>query len=389
MKLGINLYPHQIEAINKLRSGCCLCGGVGTGKSITAYAFYLKNYRDLKLYVITTASKRDSFEWDDDYFAIGVSKFKYPPIVDSWNNIEKYTSIENAFFIFDEQKAIGNGTWGKTFVKIAKKNKWIILTATPGDNWLDYMNFFIANGAYKNKTDFYRQHVVLSPFCNFPKVEKYINTDRLIFAKDKLLVSMYMNKPADREIKKLKVNYDMELYFNTTKFRKNADGEPIKNASEFFYRLREIVNSDKSRVETIKQILTEHPKAIIFYNFNYELDLLLEAFKDSEYTVAQYNGFIHEEIPKSDKWVFLVQYMAGAEGWNCIETDTIIFYSQSYSYKQTEQAMGRIDRLNTPFKKLYYYFLVSSARVDVLIRRCLENKKDFNLKNIKSEFKEE
>lgn len=389
MKLGINLYPHQIEAINKLRSGCCLCGGVGTGKSITAYAFYLKNYRDLKLYVITTASKRDSFEWDDDYFAIGVSKFKYPPIVDSWNNIEKYTSIENAFFIFDEQKAIGNGTWGKTFVKIAKKNKWIILTATPGDNWLDYMNFFIANGAYKNKTDFYRQHVVLSPFCNFPKVEKYINTDRLIFAKDKLLVYMYMNKPADREIKKLKVNYDMELYFNTTKFRKNADGEPIKNASEFFYRLREIVNSDKSRVETIKQILTEHPKAIIFYNFNYELDLLLEAFKDSEYTVAQYNGFIHEEIPKSDKWVFLVQYMAGAEGWNCIETDTIIFYSQSYSYKQTEQAMGRIDRLNTPFKKLYYYFLVSSARVDVLIRRCLENKKDFNLKNIKSEFKEE
>ena len=383
MRLGVELYPHQKAAIKKLQSGCCLCGGVGTGKSITAYAFYLKNYRSRKLYVITTAAKRDSGEWDKDYFACGISNFIHSPIIDSWNNIEKYVSINDAFFIFDEQKAIGNGKWGKTFIKIAKKNKWIILTATPGDNWLDYMNFFIANGAYKNKTDFYNQHVVLSPFCNFPKVEKYINTDRLIFAKDKLLVYMYMNKPAEREIKKIKVDYDMQLYFNTTKFRKNAEGEPIKNASEYWYRLREIVNSHVSRIETIKQILTEHPKVIIFYNFNYELDLLLDAFKDSEYTVAQYNGFIHEELPQTDKWVYLVQYMAGAEGWNCVETNTIIFYSQSYSYKQTEQAMGRIDRLNTPFTKLYYYFLVSSARVDVLIRRCLENKKDFNISNIK------
>jgi hypothetical protein len=388
IKIGsTTLYKHQEEAVKKMVNGCCLCGGVGTGKSITSYAFYLRNYISRPLYVITTAKKRNTGEWLEDYYALnGDYTFRHKPIIDSWNNIEKYVNVEDAFFIFDEQKAIGNGKWGKTFVKIAKKNKWVILTATPGDNWLDYMNFFIANGIYKNKTDFYRQHVVLSPFYDFPKVDKYIFTEKLIFYRDKLLVNMYFNKPAERVEKVITVDFDKEEYEMAYKYRKAADRSPIKNASELCYRLREIVNADPSRIAAIRQIMTEHDRAIIFYNFDYELDVLVNEFSNSEFAIGQYNGHRHDDIPDAEKWLYFVQYAAGSEGWNCIITNCIIFYSQSYSYKQTEQAMGRIDRLNTPYKNLYYYILKSRSGIDSAIRRCLNMKKDFNSRNEKNMF---
>ena len=388
IKIGsTTLYKHQEEAVKKMVNGCCLCGGVGTGKSITSYAFYLRNYISRPLYVITTAKKRNTDEWLEDYYSLnGDYTFRHKPIIDSWNNIEKYVNVDGAFFIFDEQKAIGNGKWGKTFVKIAKKNKWVILTATPGDNWLDYMNFFIANGIYKNKTDFYRQHVVLSPFYNFPKVDKYIFTEKLIFYRDKLLVNMYYNKPAERVEKVINVDFDKEEYEMAYKYRKAADRQPIKNASELCYRLREIVNADPSRVAAVRQIMTEHDRAIIFYNFDYELDILVNEFSNSEFAIGQYNGHRHDDIPDTEKWLYFVQYAAGSEGWNCIITNCIIFYSQSYSYKQTEQAMGRIDRLNTPYKNLYYYILKSRSGIDSAIRRCLNMKKDFNARNEKNMF---
>ena len=390
MKIGmVDLYSHQEEAIKKMRNGCLLCGGVGTGKSITSLTYYLLNHSKTKpLYIITTARKRNSGEWLEDFYSLGGTKnFKFgEPIIDSWNNIEKYKLVQNAFFIFDEHKAIGYGKWGKTFIKIARQNKWILLTATPGDNWIDYMNFFIANGAYKNKTDFYSQHVVLSPFFDFPKIDKYINTEKLIFLKDQLVVYMWTEKPAERIEKVIRVEYDKEEYFKAYKLRKNAEGEPIQNASELCYRLREIVNSDTTRGDRILQILSEHPKSIIFYNFDYELDILLNLFSSTNYKVGQYNGHKHEDIPDGDKWVYLVQYIAGCEAWNCIQTNCIIFYSQSYSYKQTEQAKGRIDRLNTPFEFLYYYILVSDSAIDKSIKCCLQHKKDFNSRNEKNMF---
>lgn len=377
------LYPHQQKAIEKMHNGCILNGGVGTGKSITSLGYYFykvsKGKPELPLYIITTAHKRDSKEWDFECLRWGLE-----PKVDSWNNIEKYIDIENAFFIFDEHKAIGSGKWSKCFIKIAKKNKWILLTATPGDNWMDYISVFVANGFYRNRTDFIRQHVIINPYVTYFSVKDYINIEKLKKCRDLILVDMPYRKIAEKEEIQILCKYNKELYSTIYKDRWNPfDNCPIENASEMCYLLRKVCNSDKSRIKTLLELIEKHKKIIIFYNFDYELELLKE---NINCIVTQWNGHLHEDISTGDEWVHVVQYAAGAEGWNCITTDTIIFYSLSYSYKQTEQAAGRIDRMNTPFSKLYYYKLCTDSDIDKAINRALATKKDFNAKKFSESF---
>jgi hypothetical protein len=153
------------------------------------------------------------------------------------------------------------------------------------------------------------------------------------------------------------------------------ENRPIRDVAEKFYVMRAVVNSDLSRLAKLRKLLKEHPRLIVFYNFNYEL-AVLRSLKE-EMTYAEWNGHKHEDLPSGDKWVYAVQYTAGAEGWNCIETNAILFWSLTYSYKLWEQAHGRIDRLNTPFTDLYYYTFRSRAQIDWAIWRSLKSKKSF------------
>lgn len=394
--MALNLYDHQKEAIQNLSNGSILCGGVGSGKSRTAIAYYymqesgqiepyspMKNPKDL--YIITTARKRDECEWEGELVAFllsthpEVNAYKNKVIVDSWNNIAKYNNVSNAFFIFDEQRVVGSGAWVKSFLKITKFNNWILLSATPGDTWQDYIPVFIANGFYKNRTEFNSEHVVFSRFSKFPKVDRYINTGRLIRLRNKILVNMEYAKPTTPHSITILTDYDMLAYKVLFKDRWNISKNcPIKNASELCYELRKIVNSDNSRIEAVKNIAKEKNRIIVFYNFDYERDILLNADYGPDVQIAEWNGHKHQPVPDSGKWVYLVQYTAGAEGWNCIKTDTIVFYSQNYSYKVMVQSSGRIDRLNTSYKDLYYYHLKSKSNIDLAISHALSNKKKFN-----------
>jgi hypothetical protein len=175
------------------------------------------------------------------------------------------------------------------------------------------------------------------------------------------------------------VKYNAEQYKYIARNRWDIwNDKPIENASEFCYALRKIVNSDDSRILTVMEIFEKHPRVIIFYNFDYELEILKSAYFGDGVEIAEWNGHKHQPIPDSKKWVYLVQYNAGAEGWNCILTDTIIFYSQNYSYKVMVQSSGRIDRLNTPYTDLYFYHLKSRSGIDLAISKALQNKKKFN-----------
>ena len=391
------LADHQKEAVTKMFSGCILNGGVGTGKSRTGLYYYckqqggdmdpyvpMKNPKDL--YIITTAKKRDSLEWQQEmlpfYLATDEKEniwYKNKVVVDSWNNITKYVSVKDAFFIFDEDRVTGSGVWVKSFYKIAKVNEWIILSATPGDTWQDYIPVFIANGFYKNKTEFIREHVIYSRFTKYPKIDRYINTGRLVRLRNKILIDMDVTRHTIPHHEDIYVNYQISKYKDAMRNRWDPyKNEPIQQASGLCYVLRRIVNEDESRQMALMEILEDTPRAIIFYNFDYELDILMNLAQGASIEVAQWNGHKHQPVPDSDRWVYLVQYTAGCEGWNCIKTNTIIFYSQNYSYKVMQQASGRIDRLNTPYTDLYYYHLKSRSGIDLAISRALSEKKQFN-----------
>lgn len=376
------LYPHQQEALGRLSNGKILWGGVGSGKSLVAAAYYMKVEADADVYVITTAKKRDSLEWQREFVKFGIGNELGATTagrltVDSWNNIGRYRDVQGAFFIFDEQRLVGSGQWSSVFLDITRRNRWILLSATPGDNWLDYVPVFIANGFYKNRTEFKREHVVYSAYTKFPKVDRYVNVGRLVRQRNQLLVEMPYVRNTVRHTQDIEVGFDLELFNRVWKDRWNPyENKPLRDAAELFIVMRRVVNSDMSRLQAVRSLIQKHPKLIVFYNFNYELESLRSLASCT--TVHEWNGHKHQEVPKTDRWLYLVQYAAGAEGWNCIETNAMCFYSLNYSYKATHQAFGRIDRLNTPYTDLYYYMLVSKSLIDAMIGKALMAKKNFN-----------
>ena len=392
------LRDYQLDAVNNMSNGCVLNGGVGSGKSRTGLYYYFtqnggsfenKKYIPMKnpqdLYIITTARKRETFEWVGEMIPLRLSTYpennyyKNKVVVDSWNNIKKYKDITNAFFIFDEQRLVSNGAWVKTYLKISKNNKWILLSATVGDSWTDYIPVFIGNGFYKNRSEFIEQHVIYKRFSKFPQIDRFVNTGRLIRLRNKILVDMDFNRLTESHHIDKECSYDKVAYSDVQKNRWNIYKDtPIVNASELCYTLRKVVNSDPSRLDAVIDIYKKHKRVIIFYNFDYELDILLSLNWQNEFEIAEWNGHKHQPIPETKEWIYLVQYNAGAEGWNCIKTDCIVFYSQNYSYKVEEQARGRIDRLNTPYLDLYYYHLKSKSKIDLAISRSLAQKKNFN-----------
>jgi len=403
--MAIGLYDYQLEAVDRMKNGCILCGGVGSGKSRTALGYYYKeNGEDIEsndhrsnrkthsiqdLYVITTARKRDSKEWESDMAPFLLSPnpehdaFNHKVIIDSWNNIQKYKLVQGAFFIFDEQRVVGSGVWVKSFLKIAKNNNWVLLSATPGDTWSDYIPVFIANGFYKNKTQFNDEHVVWARFTNFPKIDRYLGEAKLRRLRNEILIDMDYHPHTTRHYEIIECDYDRQMYKSLSKNRWDPfDDCPIENGSKLYYLQRKVSNMSSDRQLKLLEILEGHPKAIIFYNYDYELELLKTLFEDSGVRFNEYNGHKHEPVPTGKNWVYLVQYSAGNEAWNCTSTDTMIFFSQNPSYKVLEQSSGRIDRTTTKYDDLYYYRLKSNSPIDVRINIALINKKNFNSRDL-------
>lgn len=443
------LRPHQLKALEKLSNGKILCGDVGSGKTMVAAAYYAQKEAPKDVYVFTTAKKRDDLDWDQEFVRFGVGKVRDATLsgvlkVDSWNNIDKYRDVKDSFIIFDEQRLVGKGKWVKTFLHMAKSNNWILLSATPGDTWLDYIPVFIANGFYKNRTAFTREHVVYNTYAKFPKVDRYLGTGKLVRLRNSLLVEMPFERHTTRHMKRVVPTYDEELYKRVVKDRWHVYEErPLRDVAELFGVARKVVNADESRLQALIGLMSSHPRLIVFYNFDYELEMLRtlsqplantdqtqssdtlsergsESWNTSPQAssspesqtrntghtsvlpadsksrsgttkpvhIAEWNGHKHEPVPTTDRWVYLVQYTAGAEGWNCITTNATVFFSLNYSYKLLHQAQGRIDRLNTPYEDLYYYIFRSEASIDSMIWKSLRQKKSFNESSVmrKDEF---
>jgi hypothetical protein len=379
------LRTHQKEALAKLGNGKILTGGVGSGKSMVAVAHYIQEYIDRDVYVITTAKKRDSLDWQREFAGFAIGKDEGETVggiltINSWNNIHKYENVKGAFFIFDEQRLVGSGGWVKSFLRIAKHNTWIMLSATPGDNWLDYIPVFLANGFYKNRTEFKARHVVYKSYTKFPAVDRYIEVSKLVRLRNQILVAMPFETHTKRHTCILPAEYDEELMKLATKKRWHPyKDSPIRNAGELYYVVRRIVSTHPSRMEQLKKVMENHPRLIVFYSFDYELEMLREI---EGIEIAEWNGHKHQEIPTDERWLYLVQYTSGAEGWECTTTNATFFWSQIGSYKNWEQAHGRTDRMNTPYINLFYYLPMTKAWIDLAMRKTIKEKRDFNMGDV-------
>lgn len=395
--MNTELYPHQLDALKRMHNGCVLYGKVGCGKSRTALAYtyicelggslkingkgtFTKPELPKDLYIITTAKKRDSLEWEEE-----VAYFCLPTcinvVIDSWNNIKKYDKVYGAMFIFDEQRVVGKGAWVKSFLRITRRNHWILLSATPGDKYVEYIPVLIANGFYRSRSQFEMEHCIFKPYLKYKSIDHYVNTKVLDNYISQVLVTIeYQNKAVRHNIDVM-CDYDKDKYKKVMKERWNIYEEcPIEETGKLCYLLRRVSNDNPHRVEEVKKILSENDRVIIFYNFDYELEILRHTCDKLGITHHEWNGHHHEPVPTGKRWAYLCQYTACSEGWNCITCNTVIFFSQNYSYKTMEQAAGRIDRSNTPFKDLYYYHLRCASPIDLAIRRAIQAKGKFNEK---------
>lgn len=391
------LRPHQVDALELIKNGSVVAGGVGTGKTLVSLAYFVakvcegdlnmgrKVNMPTKLIVITTAKKRDDMDWQTEALNFGISvdpTLSYTEaemVVDSWNNIKRYVNETDAFFIFDEQRVVGTGAWVKSFIKITKSNKWILLSATPADTWSDYVPLFVAHGFYRNHTHFNEEHAVWTFHGKYRKIRGYVGVRHLRKLRDSILVEMPYDRHTTRHLLTTHVEHDESLFEKVWKRRWNVfEDVPLVDVAEMHRVGRKVVNSDPSRLTKIEELGVKHPRMIIFYNFDYELERLRTLGSRMDVEVREWNGHKHEPVPTGERWLYLVQYQAGAEGWNCTATDVIVFYSLTYSHKIFEQSQGRIDRLDSPFSDLWYYILMSNSRIDRIIWRALSLKKSFH-----------
>lgn len=393
--------PYQQDAVDRMKNGCILNAGVGTGKSFMGLLYYWTEvcdgvytddeYKPMKnprpLLIITTPKKRDSLEWEKDMLPFLLSpdddanpySSDAPVRIDSWQNIKKYTNVVGYFVIFDENCLSSWGTWTKSFLKIAKKNQWILLTATPGDNWSDYIPVFIANGFYKNKTEFKENHIIMNPFTRYPSIKGYFNQGKLMKYRKQITVTVNDSRITIPIHKDIRCDYDKETEKLVLRNRWHPfEDRPLRDATEMAVVMRKIAFGDYSRIDKCKELHEVNPRIIIFYDYDFELDMLVEMCETEGYVYAQWNGHKHDPIPDEARWLYLVQYTAGNAAWNCISTNCMIFFNDNYSYKKMKQAAGRIDRLNTPYHELFYYHLTSSSFIDKRIKKTLLDKSAFN-----------
>lgn len=397
----VEFHPEQLKAVSKLRNRAVLRADVGSGKSRIGLYWYLRDcggdvvangHGEAKkpenprpLYIITPAVKRDTLEWETELALFGMMVGEdggwanAPIVVDSWHNIHKYTKVHGATFLFDEQKLVGSGKWVKSFYQIARKNRWIVMTATPGDDWKDYIPLFVANGFYRSKAEFLRRHAVYNAYANYPKIDRWIETERLDRLRMAILVEVEYSSHTKKHMLTVPVDYDEEKFKTVKEDRWNPwENRPIQDAGELYRLMRRVSNEHPSRLQKLVDIQKSSPRLIVFYNFDYELESLRTLGNETGVVVAERNGHKHMPVPTTKSWFYLVQYTAGAEAWNCISTGSVAFYSLTYSWKAFKQAMGRVDRYNTPFEELHYHVLRNQSVIDNQIWECLGRKKTFN-----------
>lgn len=393
------LYKLQEKILNKSKENYLFHLGTGTGKTIIALHHYIKYSYPLDLIIIAPAVKVKEGGWDREikfvFNELGLEMPKYEVV--SYSKLKKYVA-KKGHYIFDECHYIKNSTSlrGKISKELVKKYAtcFSLLSATPASKWEEWCNYFILWGICKNKTEFYKRYVVMGRqrygSIEFNTVVGYQNTELLkehikrrtskkYTVNDMVempdLIEQYIEFKCSSEYKKIKNDRIME-----------SNGSIIKldTISKLYSTLRQQANiTDK--LEYLEYIINsnEEDNVLIFYNFNYEKDMIINYLKSKKIKVDYIINGVTKNYPIKENFelinntVTLVQIQAGGTGIELTYINKVVYFSPTYSYQDYIQSIGRAYRNGQENKVLVYKFKVLNS-IETDIWECLERKEDFN-----------
>lgn len=412
----MKLYKHQRDVLKQLEpyNKCAMYLDMGLGKSATG-AVKASSYHkpiliicpksvipqwentftdwceEYQVYNLTNKKQLQLFMNDNQDLKMGVINYE-----SAWRKPE-LLKLKNYTLILDESQAIANNTskQSKGICKLKFENL-ILLSGTPCSN-ARYDKLYTQLkllGLNMNKRSYEDR------YCNFFDMEKggvkfrvlskhspYKNVDELkntmhelgcVFMRTDEVIDLPEQRFIDIPIKPSK-------YYKT--FTKDGyvdcgDIEYISSSpATDMLHLRQLCNS-REKIEALKTLIeSTEDRLIIFYNFNCELELLVQLVSKLKRPLSFINGSEKNLncYNNNGNSITLVQFQSGSSGVNLQKANKVIYYSppvKSDFYEQSKKRIHRIGQSST----CCYWKLITSNSIEQRIYNTLDLKRDYTLK---------
>lgn len=413
------LFDYQQKIVdNELKPSSALFMEPGTGKTVTSLALFKKS-KQTKILVICILSKLQ--DWQDDLKSEcnidaiilnkGTKKNTEILLENKSNaHIINFESVwrckeilkrvdKDTYIIVDESHKIKSvkSNIGKFMQKLKIKTKYkCILTGTPQSRgYIDYFNQLsfidMITVPFKTFNDTFCVYEIeqyngfpfkkLIGYKNTKELDKIINENCVFFKRD------IKNKQIPKEID---IKFDKPKKYAFFKRVRIYEDFVADNASKLFVNLRKMCSGNIDKYEVDKQKIqwledfceNLNFRLVIFYNFNFEKDKIIELMKKLKIPYSQFNGAVKDlsNFNKYENGVVLCQYQSASLGLNdLVKSNVCILYSPSLNYTDYTQSKKRIDRIGQTKKPLFYN-LYCKDTIEEKILETIKKGQDFDNK---------
>lgn len=149
--------------------------------------------------------------------------------------------------------------------------------------------------------------------------------------------------------------------------------------TEFLYSRQLCGHYNRHKLQAFCDLLSAtRERLIVFYNYNAELAVLIEAVKAAERPLSVVNGKIKDLTAYEEQTdsVTLIQYQAGAMGLNLQKANVIVYFTLTDKSELFEQSKKRIHRIGQN-RPCFYYLLICVGSVEEALLKTLEQRRDF------------
>jgi SNF2 family DNA or RNA helicase len=351
---------------------------------------FAEYYSDILIYDLTNKKQFDEF------FEFGINNLIFKQAIGIINydlafRRPELLKLENFTLMLDESSIIQNETTKRSkFVLKLRASNVILLSGTPTSGKYENLYSQLKLLGWKISKDLYwKQYIEVEWIENddgFPikRVSGYKNVDRLkmklrqygaVFMKSEEvfdlpdMITVKIPVKATKDYKKFVRSSmitlgDIELI-----------GDTVLTKRLYSRMLCGHYNQDK--LDALKDLIdSTEDRLIVFYNFNDELNLILNLIGDRPVSIINGSTKDLSAYEDHDDAVTLVQYQAGAMGLNLQKANKIIYFTLPEKSELFEQSKKRIHRIGQTQRCFYYIMMVeNSIEEDVL--STLEMRKDY------------